>query len=140
MKPAIATLGSLALLLGAGPTSAAVVAAPLNKPVVVDGVRMICEGPHSPALAQPVAYPVRVELAANGEQIAKGLDIKITDARDQPVVEVSCVGPHLLLNLPRGGRYNLDGRVVGSQARAKRAVVKSPATGQARTTLWFSKG
>ena len=54
-----------------------------------------------------------------------------------PVLQVACEGPWLLLKLPPGKAYSVEGRLAERDTAPRTATVKAPAHGQATFVLTF---
>jgi hypothetical protein len=133
-----ASLGAVLALAGGAAAVAQPVRVPLDHETVIGGVPVACTG-IGQTRNDPkwLAYPVRVEFADTAHGYLAGEVLDLSDAAGQPVLQVACEGPWILLKLPPGVSYKVSARVAGGHVPPQTATIKAPSQGQARFVLTF---
>jgi hypothetical protein len=83
------------------------------------------------------AYPVLVEYAGPGGELLANATLTLSDAKGAPVLSAWCEGPWILLKLPLGKAYKIDGQVGRTATATVSARIVAPSHGQARFVLNF---
>ena len=125
-----------AMTLAAANASAQPTRVPLDHETTVGGIGVGCTGigqtKNDPKWR---AYPVRIEFAGPGGEYLANETLILSDAKGAEMLEVSCEGPWILLQLPPGKPYKVEGRAGRSGAATASATVKAPGHGQATFVL-----
>lgn len=103
-------------------------------PTQVNGIAMVCTGVSLDARQDPrwAAYALKIEFAGPGGQYI-GDEVVSVRHGDTEILNVSCPGPWLLLQLPEG-RYQVSARAEDQTATSAAFV---PREGQGRIILRF---
>ena len=127
-----------AMSLAAANASADPTRVPLDQETSVGGVGVACTGiGQTKNDPKWLAYPARVEFAGPGGEYLANETLTVSDAKGGEVLAVSCEGPWILLKLPPGKTFKVDGQVEGAPAVTVSAKVRAPSHGQARFVLRF---
>jgi hypothetical protein len=113
---------------------------PLDHETTIAGIGVACTGiGQTKDDPKWQAYPVLVEYAGPGGELLANATLMLSDAKGAAVLSAWCEGPWILLKLPAGKTYKVDGQV-GRTANTVGAKVKAPGHGQARFVLNFPGG
>jgi hypothetical protein len=130
---AITAVSALASAAAAQP-----VHVPLDHETTIAGIGVACTGigqtKNDPKWQ---AYPVLVEYAGPGGELLANATLMLSDAKGAPVLSAWCEGPWILLKLPPGKAYKVDGQVGHTATVTVSARVRAPSHGQARVVLNF---
>jgi hypothetical protein len=127
-----------ALVFGVGAAAAQPVHIALDHEETVAGIGVACTGiGQTKDDPKWLAYPVRVEFAGAGGEYLANETLVLSGAKGAQLLAVSCDGPWILLKLPPGKSYRVDGQVGASAEETVSARVKAPGHGQARVVLSF---
>ena len=127
------------LALGAMPATAQPVRIPLDHETTIAGVGVACTGiGQTKDDPKWQAYPVRVEFAGPGGEYLANETLMLSDAKGAQILAVSCEGPWILLKLPVGKPYRIDGQVGRTAEVTVSAAVRAPSHGQATYVLNFA--
>jgi hypothetical protein len=145
-KRSIATAG-LALTVGMAMTAvstAAIAQAPvmvqLDSETTIGGIGVGCTGiGQTKDQERWLAYPVRVEFAEGNGNYEADEFLTLSDAKGSPLFTVHCGGPWVLLKLPAGVGYRVEGRLTEKGTSVRNGTVKAPEHGQKRFVLTFPK-
>jgi hypothetical protein len=130
-----------ALSLEAGAVGAQPTHLALDHEAKIAGVDVACTGiGQTKDDPRWLAYPVRVEFAGAGGEYLANETLTLFDAKGAQRLAVSCEGPWILLKLPPGKAYKVDGKVGHTGEVTVSAPVKAPSHGQARVVLTFPSG
>lgn len=82
-----------------------------------NGVKYVCGGIGSDEVASmkdaASDYDLMMTFAASTGAFLADVDVEIADARGRPVLNVTCDGPIMLVDLPRDGRYRVQAEAEG---------------------------
>lgn len=139
--PALVRLASMAIAASAllvGSTWADPVRVRLDEEQTIGDVGVACTGiGQTKNDPKWLAYPVRLEFADAQRAYLAGEDVTLSDAGGQPLLDVTCEGPWLLLKLAPGKSYKVEAKLTEKDTAPRSATVKAPAHGQARFVLTF---
>ncbi len=109
---------------------------PVDVEKIVSGIDVACSGVGDEANsdARWPTYGVRIEFAGPGGEYLSDLDLAVTDARGQFVLEAHCNGPWFLARL-QPGRYQIQATSTAGLSRS--AWFNAPSQGQSRTIVRF---
>lgn len=134
----MAAIGTGAALAVASSAAAQPVRVPLDHEATIAGVGVACTGiGQTKDDPKWKAYPVLVEYAGPGGELLANATLILSDAKGAEVLSASCEGPWILLKLPPGKAYKVDGQVGRTAATTVSAKVTAPSHGQTRFVLNF---
>jgi hypothetical protein len=134
----IATIAAGVALAAATGAGAQPVRVPLDQETTIAGVGVACTGiGQTKSDPKWQAYPVLVEFAGPGGEFLADESMSVSDAKGTQLMTVACEGPWILLKLPPGKVYRVEGRVGRTAERTASGTVKAPSHGQARFVLRF---
>jgi hypothetical protein len=137
-NPAWTTALAATLALGAMPATAQPVRIPLDRETTIAGVGVACTGiGQTKDDPKWQAYSVRVEFSGPGGEYLANETLILSDAKGAQLLAVWCEGPWILLKLPAGKAYKVEGQVGRAAEVTVSAAVKAPSHGQARFVLNF---
>jgi len=110
-------------------------ALPVDEPITIDGIEVVCTGVGDEARYDPrwQTYSVRIEFAGGDAQYLADLEIAVSDRTGAPIVQARCNSPWFLAELPPG-KYTVAGTFEGL---TKTANFTAPQSGQARVVVRF---
>jgi hypothetical protein len=134
----IAAIAAGSMLVAATAAAAQPVHVPLDQETTIAGIGVACTGigqtKNDPKWQ---AYPVLVEYAGPGGELLANATLTLSDAKGKAVLSAWCEGPWILLKLPSGKTFKVDGQVGRAATQTVSAKVKAPSHGQARFVLNF---
>ena len=138
LSRAMAAIATGAALAVASSAAAQPVRVPLDHETTIAGVGVACTGiGQTKDDPKWKAYPVLVEYAGPGGELLANATLILSDAKGAEVLSASCEGPWILLKLPPGKAYKVDGQVGRTAATTVSAKVTAPSHGQTRFVLNF---
>jgi len=113
---------------------------PVDQSLVVAGVDVACTGIGKNAREDPrwKAYSVRVVFSNPAGDLVTDATLGISDAKGQPMLNVSCAAPWVLLKL-QPGTYRMTARREAPGVAASTAVIRAPASGQVVVNAIFRR-
>ncbi len=125
-----------ALALGAGGAVAQPVPLRLDHETVVNGIGVGCTGiGQTKDAPRWSAYSVKIIFADTQRALLADETLTLS-AGGAPIAAVTCEGPWILLKLPPGQTYQVEGHVPGASASASMKIV-APSHGQGVFALTF---
>jgi hypothetical protein len=129
---------AVAALAVAAAAAAQTVRVPLDHEKVVGGVGVACTGiGQTKNDPKWLAYDVRVEFADALHNYLAGEVVTLRDSRGAELLTVACEGPWVLLKLPAGQSYGVEGQVTQPGVAPVTSAVSPPSHGQTRVVLTF---
>lgn len=110
---------------------------PLDRPVNVNGIDVVCTGIGEGAQHNPdwKTYPIRVEFSNEGAQYLAGAHIALSKDNKQ-LASFDCSGAWVLLKLTKG-TYAVAATLLDHPGDERSATFSPPASGQKRVVLQF---
>ncbi len=110
----------------------------LDQTATLGGVEVACTGiGQTKSDPQWLAYPVRLEFATGQQTYLAGEEVTVSSAKGQPLFDLTCDGPWVLMKLPAGVRYRVEAKLTDQSAAPRSATVTAPKQGQVRFVLTF---
>jgi hypothetical protein len=132
-----AALAGLAVAALATSATAQPMRVPLDHSMVMGGVDVACTGiGQSKNDPKWQAYNVRIEFADAQSNYLAGETVRVDGAGGE-LMSISCEGPWVLLKLPVGQTFSVEGRATQPGVQPRTTKVTAPSHGQARFVLTF---
>jgi hypothetical protein len=141
LSPSIAVIAAGSMLATAVSVAAQPVHVPLDHETTIAGIGVGCTGiGQTKDDPRWQAYPVLIEYAGPGGELLANATLMLSDAKGAAVLSAWCEGPWILLKLPPGKDYKVDGQVGHTATVTVSAKVRAPSHGQGRFVLNFPGG